>query len=71
MRFGSSVRTGATIMPATAPKTAARPQPSASIQPTRIPTSRLDTGIVRGRAHGEPERREPEEDVDAQQHDAA
>ena len=32
-------------MPATAPNTAARPQPSASIQPTRMPTSRLDTGF--------------------------
>ena len=36
---------GATIMPATAPIAAARPQPSASIQPTRMPTSRADTGL--------------------------
>ena len=32
-------------MPATAPTAAARPQPSASIQPTRMPTRRLDTGF--------------------------
>ena len=32
-------------MPATAPRTAARPQPSASIQETRIPCSRLDSGL--------------------------
>ena len=36
---------GATIIPATAPIRAARPQPSASIQPTRIPTSRLPAGF--------------------------
>ena len=32
-------------MPATAPTAAARPQPSASIQPTRMPTRRLDSGF--------------------------
>ena len=37
--------TGATIIPATAPIAAASPQPSASIQPTRTPTRRLDTGF--------------------------
>ena len=36
---------GATIMPATAPTRAARPQPMASIHPTRTPHSRLDTGF--------------------------
>src|SRR5204863_525006 len=32
-------------MPATAPTEAARPQPRASIQPTRMPTRRLDSGF--------------------------
>ena len=36
---------GATIMPATAPKVAASPQPSASIQLTRMPHRRLETGF--------------------------
>ena len=36
---------GATMRPATAPNTAASPQPSASIQLTRMPASRLDTGF--------------------------
>src|SRR3954453_7620563 len=36
--FGSRKRIGATIIPATAPSTAASPQPNASIQPTRTPT---------------------------------
>ena len=36
---------GATIIPATAPTAAASPQPSASIQPTRIPTRRPDIGF--------------------------
>ena len=36
---------GATIIPATAPTSAARPQPSASIQPTRMPTRRLEAGF--------------------------
>src|SRR5207248_10280120 len=43
--FGSRNTAGATIMPATAPIAPASPQPSASIQPTRMPTSRLDTGF--------------------------
>ena len=43
--FGSRNTIGATIMPATAPIAAARPQPSASIQPTRIPTSRAERGF--------------------------
>ena len=43
--FGSRKTIGATIMPAIAPIAAARPQPSASIQPTRMPTRRLDTGF--------------------------
>ena len=43
--FGSRKTTGATIIPATAPKAAASPQPSASIQLTRMPQSRLDTGF--------------------------
>ncbi len=33
------------MIPAIAPMADARPQPSASIQPTRTPTSRLDTGF--------------------------
>ena len=36
---------GAIIMPAIAPIAAASPQPSASIRSTRIPTSRLETGL--------------------------
>ena len=43
--FGSRKTVGATIIPAIAPIAAARPQPSASIQPTRMPTSRLETGF--------------------------
>ena len=43
--FGSRYTIGATIMPATAPTAAASPQPSASIQPTRMPTSRLESGF--------------------------
>ena len=43
--LGSRNTTGATIMPATAPTVAARPQPMASIQPTRIPHRRLETGF--------------------------
>ena len=36
---------GATIMPAVAPIAAAIPHPKASIQPTRMPTSRLESGF--------------------------
>ena len=43
--FGSRNTIGATIMPATAPIAAASPQPSASIQPTRIPTRRAESGF--------------------------
>src|SRR5215207_7016021 len=44
--FGSRNTVGAAIIPATAPRTAARPQPSASIQPTRTPTSLLAVGLI-------------------------
>src|SRR6266581_5680722 len=44
--FGSRKTTGAIIIPATAPSTAAIPQPSANIQPTRMPTSRDDSGFT-------------------------
>ena len=43
--FGSRNTIGATIIPAIAPIAAASPQPSASIQPTRMPTSRLESGF--------------------------
>ena len=44
--FGSSGGLAAAVKsPATAPIAAASPQPSPSIQPTRIPTSRLATGF--------------------------
>ena len=43
--FGSRNTVGATMIPAIAPIAPASPQPSASIQPTRMPTSRLDTGF--------------------------
>jgi hypothetical protein len=43
--LGSRKTVGAAIIPATAPSTAASPQPSASIQPTRTPTSLLDSGL--------------------------
>ena len=44
--FGSSGGAAAAVKsPATAPIAAASPQPSASIQPTRIPTSRLAVGF--------------------------
>ena len=44
--FGSRKTTGAISMPATAPIAAAMPQPSAIIQPTRMPTSRADSGLA-------------------------
>ncbi len=44
--FGSRNTTGAISMPATAPIAAAMPQPSAVIQPTRIPTKRADSGLA-------------------------
>ena len=43
--LGSRNTIGATIMPATAPIAAASPQPSASIEPTRIPTRRAEPGF--------------------------
>ena len=43
---GSSPTLGAVSIPATAPSTAARPQPSASIQVTRTPTSRASAGLT-------------------------
>jgi hypothetical protein len=44
--FGSSGGFAAAVKrPATAPSAAASPQPSASIQPTRIPTRRLAVGF--------------------------
>jgi hypothetical protein len=46
MKFGSSARTGAAIIPATAERAAASPQPTASMRVTRIPIRRL----VRGRS---------------------
>ena len=42
-------------MPATAPIAAAMPQPSAVIQPTRMPTSRADSGLCGGGAHRQAE----------------
>ena len=44
--FGSRKITGAIMMPAMAPIAAARPQPSAIIQPTLTPTSRAESGSV-------------------------
>jgi hypothetical protein len=44
--FGSRKTLGAAIIPLTAPSTAANPQPSASIQPTRTPISRLAFGLI-------------------------
>ena len=43
--LGSRKMAGATIMPATAPTRAASPQPSASIQDTRMPQRRLEAGF--------------------------
>ena len=43
--FGPRNCSGATIIPATAPTSAASPQPKASIQLTRTPTSRDDSGL--------------------------
>ena len=43
--LGSRNRTGATIIPAVAPIAAAKPQPIASMRPTRIPQSRAETGF--------------------------
>ena len=44
--FGSRNTTGAISMPATEPIAAAMPQPSAVIQPTRMPASRADSGLA-------------------------
>ena len=44
--FGSSPTVGAVSIPATAPSSAARPQPSASIHVTRTPTSRASSGFT-------------------------
>ena len=47
MKLGVNTnRLGAAIIPATAPSTAASPQPSASIQLTRTPSSRLASGAT-------------------------
>ena len=43
--LGSRNTIGATMQPAIAPIAAARPQPSASIQPTRTPTRRDEVGL--------------------------
>src|SRR5919199_198871 len=46
MKFWSKLPSGgAAISPATAPSAAARPQPRAIVQLTRMPTSRLDAGF--------------------------
>ena len=66
--FGSRKTMGATIIPAVAPIAAASPQPSASIQPTRMPTSRLESGFCAAARIASPERREAEEQVHQQQH---
>ena len=44
--LGSRKTTGAISMPATAPIDADMPQPIAIIQPTRMPTSRADSGLA-------------------------
>ena len=44
--FGSRPTVGAVSIPATAPRSAASPQPSASIQVTRTPTSRASSGFT-------------------------
>ena len=44
--FGSRPTVGAVSIPATAPSRAASPQPSASIQVTRTPTSRASSGLT-------------------------
>ena len=44
--LGSRNTTGAISMPATEPIAAAMPQPSAVIQPTRMPASRADSGLA-------------------------
>src|SRR5918995_2033030 len=44
--LGSRNTVGAAIIPATAPSTAAKPQPIASIQPTRTPSNRLAAGLT-------------------------
>src|SRR5262249_41465942 len=46
MKFWSKLPSGgAAISPATAPSAAAKPQPRAIVQVTRIPVSRLDSGF--------------------------
>ena len=44
--LGSRNSSGATSTPDTAPTVAASPQPSASVQPTRMPTSRAEAGLA-------------------------
>ena len=66
--FGSRNTTGAISMPATAPIAAAMPQPSAVIQPTRMPTRRADSGLCGGGAHRQPEPRAAEEQIKQPEH---
>ena len=56
--LGSRKTIGAISMPATAPIAADMPQPSAIIQPTRMPTSRADSGFAAAARIASP-RREP------------
>src|SRR6266508_5628259 len=51
---GSRNTAGAAIIPATAPSTAAKPQPSASIQPTRTPSRRLAVGFTADERNARP-----------------
>ena len=44
--FGSRNTIGAIISPESAPSIAASPQPSASIQPTRTPMRRAESGLT-------------------------
>ena len=60
--WGRGRRRARPSCPATAPTAAARPQPSASIQPTRMPHEPARDRVLGGRAHGQPERGEAEEE---------
>ena len=55
-------------MPATAPIAAAMPQPSATIQPTRMPTSRADSRVGGRCPHGKADARVAEEEIKQHQH---
>src|SRR5262249_22573128 len=69
--FGSRNTIGAISMPAIPPIAAAMPQPSAVIQPTRIPTRRADSGVLAAAPSCSPRPCAAKEQIkDPEQHDS-